>query len=140
MRRKIPVLAVLLAFACALTVSAAPAYAANICGDSWGSDGHSGPWFTGGGGGTLHGNTLVISGQNCAGTMWNVTYEVVKENPSTGQQFYPIMEVRNGVGPTSFNFSVNPIGCNPGWPYYTQVRNNITGNWIRKPLGSAAIC
>jgi hypothetical protein len=117
-----------------------PAYAAGSCGDSWGSDGHSGPWYSGSGQ-TLHGNTLVIAGANCgSGTMWNVTYEVVKENPSTGQQFYPIMTVRNGDGPTSWSVSVSPVGCNQGWIYYTQVKNDLTGNWIRKPSSGLVIC
>ena len=110
------------------------------CGDSWDPDGHSGPWYTGSNQ-TLHGNTLHIGGSNCnAGTQWNVTYWVFKENPSTGEAFSPIMVVRNGNGPTSWSISTSPVGCNPGWLYYTQVKNDFTGNYIRKPNSGLVIC
>lgn len=122
-----------------LTISSS-AIAAASCGDSWNPDGHNGPWYVGSNQ-SLHGNSLHIGGANCAsGTAWNVTYEVVKANPSTGQQFYPIMAVKTGNGPTSFSLSTNPIGCNTGWIYYTQVRNNETGNWIRQPNSGVVIC
>lgn len=140
MRRKTPALAVLLAFLCALTVSTAPAAAAGSCGDSWDPDGHPGPWYVGSNQ-SLHGNTLHIGGANCgANTQWNVTYWVFKTD-GNGNAFSPIMQVRNGNGPTSWSISTNPIGCNQGWGYYTQVKNNFTGNYIRKPANVAVtIC
>lgn len=108
-----------------------------ICGDSWGSDGHSGPWYTGSNQ-TLHGNTLVI---NCPGanTAWNVTYWVFKTDGS-GSTFSPIMVVRNGNGDAQWSVATSPVGCNVGWLYYTQVKNDFTGNYIRKPSGGKVIC
>lgn len=133
--------AVTLAALCGFFVHATAGHAASgSCGDSWDPDGHSGPWYVGSNQ-SLHGNTLHIGGANCGpNTAWNVTYEVAKTDGSGGTEFHPIMEVRNGNGPTSFSISTNPVGCNQGWLYYTQVKNDFTGNWIRKPTNGRVIC
>lgn len=124
---------------CALS-AAAPALASGSCGDSWTPDGHSGPWYVGSNQ-SLHGNTLHIGGANCnSGTAWNVTYEVVKTDGSGGTAFTPIMVVRSGNGPADFSVATSPIGCNQGWLYYTQVKNDFTGNYIRKPNSGTVIC
>lgn len=137
MKRRLVV--ALVAVVCGVLASApGAARATSFCGDSWGADGHSGPWYVGSDQ-SLHGNTLVIGGADCAGTQWDVTYDVFKESPG-GAVFNPIHSVQLGIGPTSFSISRAPIGCNPGWLYYTQVRNNVTGNTIRKPVSGKVIC
>lgn len=121
-----------------LTISGSAGAAAGSCGDSWGSDGHSGPWYVASNQ-SLHGNTLVIGGANChAATQWDVTYEVVKT--ASAGTFTPIMQVRRGNGPTRWSISTNPVGCNKGWLYYTQVYNGVSGNYIRKPNSGLVIC
>jgi len=132
------VAAILLAAMSGFFVHASARAATSICGDSWGSDGHTGPWYVGSNQ-SLHGNTLVIS---CPGasTAWNVTYAVYKTDGSGGSAFSPIFVVRNGNGDASFSVSTNPVGCNQGWLYYTQVKNDYTGNYIRKPQAGKVIC
>lgn len=140
MRRNLPALAVLLAFICALTVSTSPAYAAGSCSDSWGSDGHSGPWYVGSTQ-TLHGNTVNVSCPS-GGTAWKVTYKVSKCSPP-GQPtscFDPIVSTRSGTGDASFSVATSPVGCNGGWLYDTHVHNSVTGGDIYKPPGGEVIC
>jgi len=140
MRRKTPALAVLLAFLCALTVPTGSAVAANTCSDSWGSDGHSGPWYTGSNQ-TLHGNTLVISCPTQS-TSWSVHYLVNKCSPPgvPTSCFSPIDATRSGTGDSSFSIATSPIGCNVGWLYDTKVHNIVTGGNIFKPVGGEVIC
>jgi hypothetical protein len=132
------ILAVVLAvcgFAASPTVATAGAAS---CSDSWGSDGHSGPWYTAPM--TLHGNTVVISCPTST-TFWSVHYLVTKFNAGTGGFGYPIDKTRTGHGSISFSYSVNPVGCNPApWVYWTHVHNNVTGGDIEKPPGGKTIC
>jgi len=139
MRRKIPAIAVLLAFVCALTVSTGAAQAAGSCSDSWGSDGHSGPWYTGSNQ-TLHGNTLVISCPS-GSTFWKVHYLVAK-CPQDGSVpcDFPINVTRSGNGDAQWSVNIGPIGCNVGWLYVTHVHNYVTGGDIYKPVGGEIIC
>ena len=135
----IPLLVVGLVVGAASSGGAAAAQRASTCSDSWGSDGHPGPWYVGSNQ-SLHGNTLVIGGANCTpGYSWVVTYTVHKTDGS-GNDFTPITVVRRGNGPASWSVSTSPVGCNPGWLYYTQVYNGVTGNYIRKPNAGLVIC
>jgi hypothetical protein len=138
MRRTIPALVVLLAFICAATMSTSPAYAAGSCSDSWGSDGHSGPWYVGSNQ-TLHGNTLVISCPTQS-TAWKVHYLVPKCPPDGSTScFFPIDITRSGTGDAQW--SVQTVaGCNVGWLYATHVHNSVTGGDIYKPVGGKVIC
>jgi len=111
---------------------------ASSCSDSWGSDGHSGPWFVGTTQ-TLHGNTVVITCPS-GGTAWKVHYQVIKEASGGGTPFYPIDSTRSGTGSTSFSINIGPIGCNVGWLYTTHVHNSVTGGDIYKPPGGEVIC
>jgi len=137
MRRKTPALAVLLAILCALTISTGTASAAGSCTDSWGSDGHPGPWYVGSNQ-SLHGNTLVITCPS-GGTSWTVDYQVCKGTFNGGCAFTPINEKRSGTGSASFSISTNPIGCNVGWNYFTHVHNTVTGGDIYKPADMANV-
>lgn len=125
----------IIAAACAATMAAPAVAGAATCSDSWNADGHSGPWYTAPM--TLHGNSLSIScpTQN---TAWSVHYLVIKTDGATSGS--PIDETRSGHGDTSFSFSTNPVGCNPGWLYETKVHNIITGGNIYKPPGGHVIC
>lgn len=138
MRRLTPAIAALLAAAAFLTISGASGAASSTCSDSWGSDGHSGPWYVGSNQ-SLHGNTLIISCPS-GSTAWNVDYWVEKTDGSTIA--FPIkIDNKTGTGSTSFNFSRSPIGCNQGWNYFTYVHNNVTGGNISKPADhSNVIC
>jgi len=135
--------AALAVFILAVSIAVAPsgaAAAANSCSDSWGADGHSGPWYTGSNQ-TLHGNSLVIS---CPlqTTTWSIRYMVIKFNPNDlTQSFTPIDETRSGHGDASFSISINPIGCNVSpWRYETRVHNIVTGGNITKPANGLVIC
>lgn len=140
MRRRVPasIVAVLLAVLTALSVSTTAAVAASTCSDSWGSDGHSGPWYVGSNQ-SLHGNTLVITCPNST-VAWSVRYLVGKEG-TAGVVYYPIDETRHGTGSTSFSISVTPVGCNQApWIYWSHVRNNYTNGDIQKPALGETIC
>lgn len=117
---------------CILTISTGPAAArSNACIDSWASDGHTGPWYTGSNQ-TLHGNSVHISCPSSS-TAWAVDYFVFK-HVIGGSIFFPInIQDKTGHGSTTFSASVTPIGCNPGWLYATQVHNRVTGGNISKP-------
>lgn len=123
--------AVLLALCVLAAGAAAPAVAASTCSDSWGSDGHSGPWYTGSNQ-TLHGNTLVIACPTQS-TSWSVKYQVCKSSTDGLCQFTPINVNRTGTGDAQFSVQTGPIGCNVSWLYWTHVHNVVTGGNINKP-------
>ena len=134
MRTPIPAAAIVAALIAALSIGGT-AGASSACTDSWGSDGHTGPWYTGSNQ-SLHGNTVDVSCPT-GGTSWTVTYKVGKI--VNGTVFFPIDSVRSGTGSSSFNLSINPVGCNQGDPYYTSVYNHVTGGTIYKPSSKGEV-
>lgn len=133
MRKLFPA-TILVAIIAALSLTG-QAVASGSCSDSWGSDGHTGPWYTSSNS-TLHGNTLVISCPG-SGTSWSVTYQVAKI--VNGTVSYPINISRSGTGSTSFSVNASPLGCSSGAPYYTHVHNKVTGGDIYKPSSKGQI-
>lgn len=131
MKRFLLLPALLLVFLAAGVVAPGSALAVQSCSDSWGSDGHVGPWFTSGNA-TLHGNTLTITCPS-GSVAWTVDYVVDKQQTSGSTIFSPISETRSGHGSTSFSISASPLGCSSGWNYWTHVHNVVTGGTIEKP-------
>ena len=135
MLRLIPAAAIITITILILPHTATPASASSACTDSWGSDGHTAPWYTSSNN-TLHGNTLTISCPS-GGTSWTVTYQVAKI--VNGSVTYPINSVRSGTGSTSWSINISPVGCSSGAPYYTHVHNHVTGGDIYKPSSKGEV-
>lgn len=130
MRRLLALAAIFVALFAAASPVATSSAASGSCSDSWGSDGHSGPWYVGSNQ-SLHGNTVVVT---CTGgsVPWSVDYQVCKSS-GTSCDFTPINARQSGTGSTSFNISQAGVGCNQGWNYWTHVHNVDSGGDISKP-------
>jgi hypothetical protein len=116
--------------------------ATQTCSNSFPSDGHNGPWYTTGGGGTLHANTVKISCPNQS-TAWNINYGV--QFRSNGVWSFWTFEHITGHGDYQFNDSYNPKPCGPNgdvhyvFPLRTHVGNNRTGGNINKPGNDSGV-
>ena len=109
------------------------------CGNSFDADGHPGPWWTSGGGGTRHGNFVHIDCPSSS-THWDITYRIqVFQNGSWTNSEVP--EHRSGNGsPTDFAYSYQPRDCDAGiFLWRTHVDNNVTGGNINKPAGGGGV-
>lgn len=113
--------------------------AAASCANSFPSDGHLGPWWTSGSGGTVHGNTVHV---DCPGpdVHWDLNYKIQIVN--SGSVVSTILNQHrsgNGSPAGDFSFSLNPYNCDSIFAYRTHVDNNVTGGNINKPSGGSGV-